>query len=56
MNVKDIQNLLTAISRTLAVIKDFPVFEEVVEDNSYYTMSDLLWRMQSRLWMKSFKA
>ena len=41
MNVKDIQNLLTAISRTLAVIKEFPVFEEVIEDNSYYTMSDL---------------
>jgi|GEM_PF-3475802 len=41
MNVKDIQDLLTAISRTLAVINEFPVFEEVIENDSYYTMSDL---------------
>lgn len=41
MNVQDIKRLLSAISRTLAVIKDFPVFEEVIEDDSYYTMSDL---------------
>ena len=39
MNIKDIQDLLTAISQTLVVIKDFPVFEEVVENESYYTMS-----------------
>lgn len=41
MNVQDVKYLLTAIARTLAVIKDFPVFEEVIEDDSYYTMSDL---------------
>lgn len=41
MKVEDIQDLLTAISRTLAVISKFPVFEEVIEDGSYYTTSDL---------------
>lgn len=41
MKVEDIQDLLTAISRTLTAISDFPVFEEVTEDGSYYTMSDL---------------
>lgn len=41
MNVGNIKFLLGAICRTLEVIKDFPVFEEVIEDNSYYTMSDL---------------
>jgi|ERR671932_2280751 hypothetical protein len=41
MNVNDIKSLLASISQTLAAIKDFPVFEEVVEDGSYYTMSDL---------------
>lgn len=41
MKVEDIKDLLTAISQTLAAIKDFPVFEEVIEDGSYYTMSDL---------------
>lgn len=41
MNVGDIKFLLGAISQTLGVIKDFPVFEEVIEDDSYYTMSDL---------------
>lgn len=41
MNVEDVKDLLTAISRTLTAVKDFPVFEEVIEDGSYYTMSDL---------------
>ena len=41
MNIGDIKFLLGAISRTLEAIKDFPVFEEVVEEGSYYTMSDL---------------
>ena len=41
MNVKDAQDLLTAISRILTAVKDFQVFEEVTEDSSYYTMSDL---------------
>lgn len=41
MKVEDIKDLLTAISQTLTAIKDFPVFEEVIEDGSYYTMSDL---------------
>lgn len=41
MNVKNIKDLLAAISQTLASVESFPVFEEVVEDDSYYTMSDL---------------
>lgn len=41
MTTEDIQNLLAAISQTLATIRDFPVFEEVIEDGSYYTISDL---------------
>jgi len=41
MNVGDIKFLLGAISRTLEAIKDFQVFEEVIEEGSYYTMSDL---------------
>lgn len=41
MNVGDIRFLLGAICRTLEAIKEFPVFEEVIEDSSYYTMSDL---------------
>ena len=41
MNIGDIKFLLGAISRTLEVIKDFQVFEEVIEDDSYYTMTDL---------------
>lgn len=41
MTIKDIQALLAAISQTLAATRDFPVFEEVIEDGSYYTMSDL---------------
>lgn len=41
MTTEDIQKLLSAISRTLIAINDFPVFEEVIDDGSYYTMSDL---------------
>jgi len=41
MNVENIKDLLTAVSGALTAIKDFPVFEEIIEDNSYYTMSDL---------------
>ncbi|MEG3899946.1 MULTISPECIES: hypothetical protein [unclassified Microcoleus] len=41
MTTKDIQALLIVISQTLAAIKEFPVFEEVIEDDSYYTMSGL---------------
>lgn len=41
MKVEDVQNLLIGVSRLLTAINDFPVFEEVIEDGSYYTMSDL---------------
>lgn len=41
MNVEDVKCLLAAISQTLSALKEFPVFEEVIEDYSYYTMSDL---------------
>lgn len=37
MNIKDIQDLLISISQVLVATKDFPVFEEVTEDDSYYT-------------------
>lgn len=41
MKIEEVKDLLAAISRTLEAIKGFPVFEEVVDENSYYTMSDL---------------
>jgi 3-dehydroquinate dehydratase len=41
MKVEDIQRLLTAVSECLRHMNDFPVFEEVIENNGYYTMSDL---------------
>lgn len=40
MTAEDIQELLATISQALGAIKDFPVFEEITDRGSYYTMSD----------------